>query len=426
MTATISAPTYRHAAVDPALWPDIARVPRKPLRATIAKALLTRAAERLALRFQLPGGDLRGGGDASSPLMMVTDPDAVYARLGNNGLVGFGEAYMAGDWDTDDLAGLLTVFAGSVASLVPPRLQGFRRLAVLAQPASERNTTHNSRTNISRHYDLSNDMFETFLDETMTYSSALFEAGPDGALVATEAELADAQRRKVDRLLDGVGVGPGTELLEIGTGWGELSLRAAERGARVTSLTLSSEQRALAQQRIAAAGLSDRVTVELRDYRAQQGQFDAVVSVEMIEAVGYDYWPVYFATLDRLLRPGGRVGLQAITMPHERMLASRNTYTWIHKYIFPGGIIPSTTSIEHNVRTDTSLTVTDAFAFGPSYAETLRLWRARFDGQAAQVEALGFDETFRRMWAFYLAYSEAGFRSGYLDVYQYVLTKAAA
>jgi cyclopropane-fatty-acyl-phospholipid synthase len=402
--------------IDPALWPDIAALPHRPVRARVAQALFKHAVKQLPLRVELPTGTVLGTG---GPTMVIRRPEALWERLGTSGLVGFGEAYMAKDWDTRDLAGVLTVFAGNVATVVPPALQRFRRIAVIAQPNSERNTTEQSRSNIARHYDLSNDMFEQFLDETMTYSSAIFDPAEQPGWEL----LADAQRRKVDRLLDGVGVRAGTELLEIGTGWGELSLRAAARGARVTSLTLSSEQKALAEQRIAAAGLSDRVTVELRDYRAQEGTYDAVVSVEMIEAVGYDYWPVYFGTLDRLLRPGGKVGLQAITMPHDRMLASRNTYTWIHKYIFPGGIIPSTESIEANVAHDTGLTVADKFAMGPQYAETLRLWRERFDANAADVQKLGFDETFHRMWSLYLAYSEAGFRADYLNVYQYVLAK---
>ena len=406
------------ATVDAERWPDVAAVPHHPLRARVARSLFRRAVAGLPLRVELPDGQVLGHG---GPTMTVRRPEALYARLGAAGLVGFGEAYMARDWEADDLTGVLTVFASAVTTLVPPWLQSFRRLAVLGQPAGERNTRRNSRHNVARHYDLSNELFELFLDETMTYSCALF-AGPGREW----DDLAAAQRRKIDRLLDGVAVGAGTELLEVGTGWGELALRAAGRGARVTSLTLSAEQKELAERRLAAAGLADRVTVELRDYRAQEGRFDAVVSVEMIEAVGYDYWPVYFAALDRALRPGGRVGLQAITMPHERMLASRNTYTWMHKYVFPGGIIPSTTSVEANVRRDTGLRVLDRFTMGPDYAATLRLWRARFESRAGEVEALGFDETFRRMWSFYLAYSEAGFRSGYLDVHQYVLAKESA
>lgn len=171
------------------------------------------------------------------------------------------------------------------------------------------------------------------------------------------------------------------------------------------------------------AGLADRVTVELCDYREARGSYDAVVSVEMIEAVGEEFWPVYFRTLDDRLAPGGRAALQAITMPHERMLASRDTHTWIQKYIFPGGLLPSVEAVERTVRDHTRLTVARRDGFGAHYAETLRLWRERFTERADEVAALGFDATFRRMWTLYLAYSEAGFRSGYLDVQQYLFAK---
>jgi cyclopropane-fatty-acyl-phospholipid synthase len=249
----------------------------------------------------------------------------------------------------------------------------------------------------------------------MTYSSAWF-AGP-------EQDLVDAQLRKIDGVLDFAGVGPGTHMLEIGTGWGALAIRAALRGAHVTTLTLSAEQKALAELRIQAAGVADRVRVLLRDYREEHGSYDAVVSVEMIEAVGKGYWPTYFATLDRLVRPGGRIGLQAITMPHDRMLASANAYTWMHKYVFPGGLIPSVEAIEDAVAQHTGLRVVRDRAFGQDYALTLRTWRRRFLERWQEVAALGFDETFRRMWEFYLAYSEAGFRAGYLDVHQFCLAK---
>jgi cyclopropane-fatty-acyl-phospholipid synthase len=211
--------------------------------------------------------------------------------------------------------------------------------------------------------------------------------------------------------------------LEIGTGWGELALRAATRGAIVHSVTLSEEQLLLARKKVSDAGYADRVTIELCDYRAVTGQYDAVVSVEMIEAVGEAFWPVYFATIDRVLAPGGSVGIQAITMPHERMVASRRTYTWIHKYVFPGGLIPSVQAF-HGAVAGTSMRVVDDVAFGLGYAETLRLWRERFVERATHVRRLGFDPIFDRMWNFYLAYSEAGFRSRYLDVHQFILRRA--
>jgi cyclopropane-fatty-acyl-phospholipid synthase len=191
----------------------------------------------------------------------------------------------------------------------------------------------------------------------------------------------------------------------------------------VDTLTLSTEQRDLALRRVADAGVADRVRVLLRDYRQTHGSYDAIASVEMIEAVGERYWPAYFGALDRLLRPGGRVGLQSITMPHERMLASRNAYTWMHKYVFPGGLIPSLTAIRQQLAAHTGLRIAAYREFGPDYATTLRLWRERFTERWAEVAALGFDATFRRMWEYYLAYSEAGFRSGYLGVAQLSLAR---
>ena len=258
----------------------------------------------------------------------------------------------------------------------------------------------------------------------MTYSSALFAQDAGGAPAAAPGLLAAAQRRKIDRLLDLARVGPSSRVLEIGTGWGELAIRAAARGALVRTVTLSEQQRALAAERIGAAGLAGRAVVELCDYRRVRGEYDAIVSVEMIEAVGERYWPEYFAALNRLLAPGGRIGLQSITMPHRRMLATRHTHTWVLKYIFPGGLIPSVTAIQDNAAR-AGLRVAGRHDFGAHYAETLRIWRERFGAAAAGLERLGFDEVFRRMWQLYLSYAEAGFRSGYLDVSQFLLVKDA-
>ncbi len=310
-----------------------------------------------------------------------------------------------------------------------------RAVAVRRPPRGERSTRANSRRNIAHHYDLSNDLFETFLDASLTYSSGLFEADElhlDGysqlAVPRQGSDLPAAQGRKIERLLDRTGVTAGTRVLEIGTGWGELAIRAARRGATVHSITLSSEQKDLADARIAAAGLADRVTVQLLDYRAlpEDTAYDAVLSVEMIEAVGYDFWDEYFAILDRVTAPGGRVGIQAITMPHERMLATRRTYTWINKYIFPGGFLPSVEAIERISSEQTGLRVVDRLSFGSHYAETLRQWDERFAAARDEVLGLGFDETFARMWHFYLEYSRAGFASGYLDVNQIVLAREEA
>lgn len=417
------------AAIDPQVWPEVATPPsgiKADVAGKAAGLLFRGAVKRLPLRVQYPDGTVMGTGGAGAPVMTIVRPEAFEARIGDNGLIGLGESFMAGDWEAPDLAGVLEVFAGSVDTLIPAPLQKLRSLYLPRTPQQERNAEQNTRRNISRHYDLSNDLFATFLDATMSYSSALFP--PDaGALDSVSwEELAGAQQAKIDRLLDKAGVGAGTRLLEIGTGWGELALRAAARGATVYSVTLSSEQQALAQERIAAAGFADRVTVALQDYRAVEGEYDAVVSVEMIEAVGYEYWPIYFQTIDRVLAPGGKVAIQAITMPHGRMLATRNAYTWVHKYIFPGGFLPSVRAIEGVTQQHTTLRVRERMGMGDHYAATLRLWEGRFLARSRDVADLGFDEVFRRMWLFYLCYSRAGFQSGYLDVQQIVLDRREA
>ncbi|AOS64356.1 SAM-dependent methyltransferase [Actinoalloteichus hymeniacidonis] len=409
-------------------WPGLADPPDSPLRAKVAEVLFRSAVRSLPLRVEFPDGTVLGAGDVTDPLMRLVRPRAFFHRLGADAKIGFGEAYLVGDWTSKRPADLLTVFAQRLTRLIPRRLQHLRRFVERAHPIEERNTLRGARQNIHRHYDLSNELFEIFLDETTTYSSALFDdsaADPTAPSAAADpmSGLRAAQLRKIDAILDRAGVGPDTTLLEIGTGWGALAVRAAQRGAEVTSLTLSAEQQRAAQTRIAGAGVADRVRVLLQDYREADGGFDAVVSVEMIEAVGERYWPDYFRAVDRLLRPGGRFGLQSILMPHDRMLAARNSYGWVHKYVFPGGLIPSMQAIEENLRSHTSLRIREALFFGADYAETLHRWRERFLARWSEVAELGFDPTFRRMWEFYLAYSEAGFRSGHLDVAQFTIVK---
>jgi cyclopropane-fatty-acyl-phospholipid synthase len=410
-------PGYPVPRPDEAHWPGLATPPRAPLRGRVAESIVRRAVAPLPIRMTLPDGRVWGAGGKTAPVVRLVRPQAFFARLAVDAKIGLGEGYMTGDWTTGadtDLADLLSAFAARLTRLVHPALQKLRYLVERTQPAHEENTRENSRGNISRHYDLSNELFENFLDETMTYSSAWFEAGDD---------LADAQRRKIDGILDLAQVRSGMRVLEIGSGWGALAIRAAkERGAHVTTLTLSTEQQALARQRAAEAGVADLVDVRLQDYRDAIGRYDAVVSVEMIEAVGEKYWPTFFTALDQLLAPGGRVGLQAITMPHDRMLATRRSYTWIHKYVFPGGIIPSLTAIADNLQEHTRLSIVERRDLGPHYARTLRLWRERFLANWSRLED-GFDETFRRMWEFYLAYCEAGFRVGHLGVSQLGLAR---
>jgi len=357
----------------------------------------------------------------NAPEFQVVRPSAFFSRLGKGTKIGFGEAYMAGDWKAGagtDLADLLTPFAARLSTLVPQPLQRLRAVVDERLPAHQENTLEGSRDNIRAHYDLSNDLFSAFLDPTMSYSAAWFEEGAD-----SRNDLEAAQLRKVDGILDQAGVTAGTTVLEIGAGWGALAIRAAQRGATVTSLTLSAEQLALAQKRVDAAGVGQRVDLRLQDYREVDGQFDAVVSVEMIEAVGEDYWPTYFQTIDRLLAPGGKVSIQAITMSHERMLATRRSFGWIQKYIFPGGLIPSLQAIDETLAAHTTLRLSARRELGPHYARTLALWRARFQQNWPHIHTLGFDETFRRMWEFYLAYCEAGFRTGYLGVSQLQMSR---
>jgi cyclopropane-fatty-acyl-phospholipid synthase len=403
--------------------PTVPQVPSGPVAAAsaiIANRLLRRAAARLPLRLVYPGGTVVGAGNARSPTMVINEPDQLARRIGRHGLIGFGESYMAGEWESDTLAALLTILAADLTDLVPRTLQWLRPIVVASQPVSRQPSREQARHNVAGHFDVSSDLFAEFLDETMTYSGALFRHLP-----ASWPELAGAQRRKIDRLLDAAGVGPGTRLLEIGTGWGELAIRAAARGARVRSVTLSDRQLSLARQRVAAAGLSDRVRLDLRDYRDVGGNYDAVISVGMIEAIGFDAWPDYFRTLERLLTPGGKVAIQTITMPHTRMLKTRNTQTWIQKHIFPGGLIPSAEAILEITERQTGLRAVDMHSMRQHYAETLRLWRERFMQRRKTLAHVGFGEVFARKWELYLAYAEAGFRSGYLDFYQWSFVSEA-
>jgi cyclopropane-fatty-acyl-phospholipid synthase len=399
-----------------ARWPGIAHTPRTPLKARAAKAILKPTVDRVPVRLTFADGSTWGAGSADDPEMRIVRPKAFFARLGADTKIGFGEAYMAGDWTTGsgtDLADLLTPFAERMAAIVPVPLQKFRVFVDKKLPHHQRNSVEGSKKNIEAHYDLSNDLFAQFLDPSMSYSAAWFESA--------EQDLASAQLRKIDGVLDQAGVTEGTRMLEIGSGWGALAIRAAQRGAKVTTITISTEQADLARKRFAEAGVD--VDLQLVDYRDVTGEYDAIVSVEMIEAVGEEYWPTYFAAIDHLLAPGGKVSIQAITMAHHRYLQTRNSYGWIQKYIFPGGLIPSLDAIDQTLADHTSLAVTDRRSLGLDYARTLREWRTTFDANWPAINAQGFDETFRRMWEFYLAYCEAGFGVGYLDVFQLQMSR---
>ena len=364
------------------------------------------------------------------PEMRIQRPEEFFARLGRDGLIGFGEAYLTGAWDAEDLGGFLTVLAADLPTLVPAPLQKLRAAYVRRPPQRTSGTrTDNTRDNIAHHYDLSNDLFKLFLDETMSYSSALYDtsvdrprrppARPRRPRATTASRWPRRQVRKIERLLDQTGVGEGTRVLEIGTGWGELAIRAARRGATVHSVTLSSEQLELAEQRIAEAGYADQVTLELSDYRDVQGSYDAVVSVEMIEAVGprvlVDVLPDHRPPA-RPRRPGRDPGDHDAARPDARDPEHVDVDQQVHlprrlpalghgdRRGHAGG---------HHAAALRAAVLRPALRARPSSAGT-----RPSSPPATQVRELGFDKTFRRMWHFYLEYSRAGFASGYIDVQQ--------
>jgi cyclopropane-fatty-acyl-phospholipid synthase len=399
--------------------------PAYGIKGKIAKQVIGRILRKVPVTARLSTGEEYGArvvGTERQPVIEVARPDEFFARLAQSPMIGLGESYMAHEWRAapgTDLADALAPFAERLTELIKPTFYKLRH-AVLPRGINPENSRDGARRNIEAHYDLSNEMFKQFLDPSLSYSSALFERL---APAPTLDQLEDAQLRKVDAILDATGVTHGSRVLEIGTGWGTLAIRAAQRGADVTTVTISTEQAALAQQRVDAAGVADRVEIALRDYRDQTGQFDAIVSVEMIEAVGEKYWPTYFAAIDSLLASGGKLAIQAILLRHDRMVSTRDTYTWMHKYIFPGGMLPSVDAIKEVLGAHTSLHVSQVAPMGQHYAHTLRLWRQKFLTNWSEVEALGFDQTFRRMWEFYLAYCEAGFRTGYLEVAQITMER---
>ncbi len=387
---------------------------RDALAGAVARGIVRAAARRVPVRFTFPDGSAWGPDGAATPEFEIVDPRAFYRRLGRDAKMAFGEAYVAGEWRPGpgtDLADLLTPFAARLATLVPGPIRTLRAVVDRRIPHHTHNTREGAKSNIEAHYDMSNALFRLFLDDTMTYSSAWF-------VDPANESLESAQQRKIDGILDYAEVRAGTRVLEIGSGWGSLAIRAAQRGAHVTSITLSAQQAELANERIKELGLDDLAHVEVRDYRDVRGEFDAIVSIEMIEAVGEQFWPSYFTTIDQRLAPGGRVAVQAILMSHERMLATRNSYGWIQKHIFPGGLIPSIRAIEEVCAEHTGLRITDRRELGVHYAETLRRWRTTFNANWDQIEAIRYDENFRRTWEFYLAYCEAGFASRYLGVSQ--------
>jgi cyclopropane-fatty-acyl-phospholipid synthase len=392
-----------------------------PAAARAVLGLLSRLAVG-RLDIQLPDGSSRRFGPAGA-----AEPQAAIRLLNWNvcaaalksGDIGFAESYIAGDWQSPDLTALLNLLVANreaIESVVYGSWWGslLHRLRHLAH----RNSRHGSRKNIHAHYDLGNPFYRLWLDESMSYSSAWFAGDRSQGLL-------DAQRAKLRRALTECGVQPGERLLEVGCGWGTLAREAAaEFGATVTGVTLSTEQLAWARQAVARDGLAERVDLRLQDYRdIADPPFDALVSIEMFEAVGREYWAGFFATVRERLKPGGRACIQSITIRDdlfERYVAGTD---FIQQYIFPGGLLPSPSEFRKAARA-AGLEVVNELAFGADYAETLVRWRERFLAEEPNVRALGFDTRFMRTWEFYLAYCEAAFVCGNTDVMQFTLRRA--
>jgi len=410
-----------------------AAAPRAPWAARMLQRLLQQL-QHGRLTVHWPDGQSAhyGPGDPAAhaedpaggaPIELRMHDWRVCAAVLKSGDIGFGEAYLAGQWDTPDLAALLRLLLRNRATLerlIHGHWAG--RLLHRLRHLLNRNTRANSRKNIQAHYDLGNDFYRLWLDPGMNYSSAWFEGQPDG-------DLAAAQRAKLRRALHMAGVQPGQRVLEIGCGWGALAEQAAQEfGAHVTGITLSGEQLAYAQQRMQALGLAQQADLRLQDYRDLHlgpgaAPFDAICSIEMVEAVGREYWPTYFAAVARLLKRGGRACIQSIVIRDELFEPYAASTDFIQQHVFPGGCLPSTAEFRRQAE-QAGLRVVDELAFGPDYAETCRRWHTAFVAQCQAVREQGFDARFERLWAFYLAYCEAGFDQGDIDVIQFTLEHA--
>jgi len=372
------------------------------------------------LDFVMPDGrrfraEARNAGPIAE--IHVHDND-VFARLIREGDLGFSEDYLDGGWSTPDLQALMDlVHAGNDTVY-----DGFPGMALVrfyerVRHLLRANSRRQARKNIAYHYDLGNDFYALWLDETMTYSSALFRTGQES--------LEAAQRAKYASMVDRMGVKPGDHVLEIGCGWGGFAEYAAgERGLRVTGLTISQAQHDYAVARIARAGLADRVEIKLQDYRDERGRYDGVASIEMFEAVGEKYWPVYFDTVRDRLNPGRRATLQIITLQDKRFEIYRKGVDFIQKYIFPGGMLPSPTVLRHEIRR-AGLALVGSLEFGESYSQTLRRWHETFNRRWDDVARMGFDDRFRRMWNFYLTSCAGAFHGGNCDVTQITVERPA-
>lgn len=373
--------------------------------------LVFRLLEKLSgglLEIRLPDGSSALFGDGDQGVTMQVHDETTFAMVLARGDIGLAEAYLDGYWDSPDITGVLTLLARNRESLGDAVYGSWRRLlAARVRHWLNRNSKAGSKRNIMAHYDLGNDFYRLWLDASMSYSAALYREGDDGSLVA-------AQNAKYRRILDLLKPAAGQQVLEIGCGWGGFAELAVASGLQATGLTLSPAQLEWAQKRVPGADL------RLQDYRDHRGQYDHVVSIEMFEAVGERFWPGYFRTVAEALKPGGRAVIQSITIRDDLFASYRRGTDFIQQYVFPGGMLPSRAAFRSAAALQ-GLRVQDEYAFGLDYARTLAEWRLAFEAKWPDIQNLGFDEHFRRLWRMYLCYCEAGFLAGNIDVVQFEL-----
>ena len=400
---------------------EFQKAPRRFGPAYLARASIARrlgALEGGQLHVRDTWGEWQAGDGSAKAIELRILDAGVYLALAAGGSIGVARAFMDGRWECSDLTGLLRLFIRNmpVVDGVETGLAWFTNLAARVQHKLRANSHSGSRRNIREHYDLGNAFFALFLDETMTYSAGIFEQD--------SSTMRDASLAKLDRICRKLELGPADHLLEIGTGWGGMAIYAARHtGCRVTTTTISREQYVLARERVAAAGLEDRVTVLLEDYRDLTGRYDKLVSLEMIEAIGHRYFDTYFAQCGRLLKDDGLMLLQAITIADQRYEAARHSVDFIQRHIFPGSTIPSVTAMIGAITRRSDMKLVDLEDIGPHYATTLRRWRENFFARIGEVRALGYPETFVRMWEFYLCYCEGGFEERAIGDVQMLLAK---
>lgn len=376
-------------------------------------------AKRGRIRFDLPDGRsvlFDHGEPGPSAVVQVHNFDFAKRAIAG-GDVGFAESYMDQEWSTPDLTSVLEFFSENFEAAGQLAVGGFMvRMTNMVRHVFNRNSKAGSKRNIEAHYDLGNEFYELWLDDTMTYSSALY--------TDQNLSLEQAQNAKYARIVDELGFSEGNSVLEIGCGWGGFAEYAAkERGANVTCLTISPSQREWALKRIQREGLNEKVSIRLEDYRDHQGKYDGIASIEMFEAVGESYWPSYFSKVSESLNAGAKAALQIITIQDSLFPRYRKRADFIQRYIFPGGMLPSELALREQVL-DAGLQIEQTHYFGPDYAKTLRIWAKAFEEKWGQIAPLGFDERFRRMWRFYLSYCEAGFDNGRINVGHFTLRNA--